>query len=658
MVFRSLAAAACAVVFVVACGSGRAETPVAPASAAAQAFAAPPAFYDVALSPDGGKIARIAQRDGLYFVDVFASSAPTTPVATYGLTQYNSANWVRWKDNERLLVSANIPTTRFGFLMWETRLWSFDAGLRSRVVMAPRIRRASPYYTSVQDRLLATLPDDPGGVLIAFEWYNGAEPGVQRANLETGLLTMVRPGGADVRSWLVDPAGQSFIGMAGEEGLPRIYRATRSSKITPIDLVGAGSIFDPLAFDGGPGRLVVASNHEGGTLGLYVYDLEQGFIETLYKSSEHDAEAVVMSPDMERVVGVIWTDSRRRVRWLNEEARARHDRIVALTRGEDATVLSETPDGRYAVATTLEGARTGEAFLVDLTQGSAQSLGRSTPSLDTIPAGQVEPISFDAPDGVTIPGFLTLPPGVDRSRARNLPFVVLPHGGPHARDSADFDFLAQFFASRGYGVLQPNFRGSAGYGEAFRAAGDRQWSGAVLEDVAAGTRWAISEGLADPSRICVVGWSFGGYLSLMSAAEHGDLYRCAAAVAPVTDIPGLIRHETRFIGGRNAMARMFGVGWSDHWTNSRASPVSRARDMHIPIFMASGSGDDVVPQAQTAAMFAALRSADADLEYLDLPGAVHSVTREPDRVRLLAALEAFVDRNTQPRPVSSAAGAF
>lgn len=639
-------------------GGQSSSTTEAVVSAAARAFAAPPAFYDMAVSPDGGKLARIAQRGGLYFVDVFETSDVTKPAATFGLSQYTFANWLRWKDNDRLLVGASIPSSRFGFLMWETRLWAFDAGLKNRVAMVRGSRRGARYYTAFQDRVLAVLPEDPNGVLIAFDWFNGAQPGVQRVDLNSGDVSTVRSGGAEIRDWLVDPDGQVFIGSADVEGQPRLYRATRGSNIAPVPLIGAGTIFDPLAFDGAQRRLAVASNHEGGTTGLYVYDLDRGFVETLYKSAEHDAEAVVLSPDSSRVDGVVWTDNFRRVRWLNDAARARHDRIVALTGGEDADVISQTPDGRFAVATTIEDARRGEAFLVDLTQGTSKSLGRLSPTLDAIPAGRVEAISFTAPDGLEIPGYLTLPPGIERTQARHLPFVILPHGGPHARDSADFDFLAQFFASRGYGVLQPNFRGSSGYGEAFLAAGDRQWSGAVLDDVAAGTRWAVSQGLADPSRICIVGWSSGGYLSLMSAAEHGDLYRCAAAVAPVTDIPALIQYETRFVGGRSAMSRMFGIGLRNHLANRRASPVARVRDMHIPIFLIAGSGDDVVPPHQPAALYAAARAAHIDFDYLDLPGAVHSVTREPDRVRLLAAPEGFVDRNTQPRSASASSGAF
>lgn len=614
-----------------------------PVSADAAAFGAAPAFHDIAVSPSGTRIARIAQIDGRYRVEVWDPSNLSAAKAVYRLSRYNIANWLVWKSDARLLVSTSEPLDRFGFLMFETRLSVFDADLTNRVRLPQGRRRPPTGYPAFQDRLIDLLPDDPDGVLIAFNWAAADEPAAQRVDLNTGQLTTVQSGGSSIRRWLFDPSGGVFIGIGETAAGTTVFRATEGSGLAPAPIPGAGGIFRPLALDGSANRLVVASNHEAGPIGIHVYDLAAGrFAETLFKSPLYDAESVLLSADGRTVDGVVWTGHRRQVLWLNEAAQTRHDRMVALTGSEDLAVASQSPDGRHAVVITGENGRPAGSVLVDMQTGAATSLWRLSPALDARSTSAAQAVTYTAPDGVEIPAYLILPPGMQRAHAHALPFVVLPHGGPSARDSEEFDFLAQFLAARGYGVLQPNYRGSSGYGEAFRRAGDHQWGEAVLQDVSAGAQWLVDEGLADPGRICVVGWSFGGYLALMSTVEHAELYRCAGAIAPVTDIPQIITYSRMFRGGRDEMARMFGVGWSDHGRNARASPINRVREMRNPVFLAYGTGDDVVPVVQGYELYRAMRSAGVNMRVLEVPGADHSMSRQPDRTLLLASLEAFL----------------
>lgn len=626
-------------------------SPNPPVSANAAAFGAAPAFHDVAISPDGARIARIVQHEDRYRIEVWDVRDLTTPRASYTFSRYNIANWLIWKSNDRLLVSTSEPRDRFGFLMFETRLSVFSPDLTNRVGLAKSGQRLPVGYPAFQDRLIDLLPHDPDGILIAFNWAAAHEPAVQRADLNTGRLTTVRSGGANIQQWLFEPKENVFIG-AGETATgPVVFRATEASGLAPVAIVGAGSIFRPLALDGAAHRLVVASNHEAGPVGVYVYDLgERRFVETLFKSPRYDADAVVLSADGSRVDGVVWIDDRRRVAWLNEAAQTRHDRLQALTGSDDLVVTSQSRDGRHAIVLTGEEGRPAGSVVVDMTTDTVTPLWRLSPALDTLTASATQAVAYTASDGVEIPAYLTLPPGMTRDEARGLAFVVLPHGGPSARDSEEFDFLAQFLASQGYGVLQPNYRGSSGYGEAFRRAGDHQWSQAVLQDVSAGAQWLMDEGLADPARVCVVGWSFGGYLALMSVVEHPELYRCAGAVAPVTNIPQIIAYSRMFRGGRDEMARMFGIGWSNHSRNAHASPINRVREMNKPVFLAYGTGDDVVPVAQGHEMYRAMRGARVDMRVLEIPGADHSMTRQPDRTLLLASLEIFLAEHLGAAP--------
>src|SRR5690606_36518700 len=186
----------------------------------------------------------------------------------------------------------------------------------------------------------------------------------------------------------------------------------------------------------------------------------------------------------------------------------------------------------------------------------------------------------------------SLPPGTAAKPERPLPTVIFPHGGPQSRDVAAFDPLVQLMTSRGYAVFQLNFRGSTGYGREFREAGHRQWGQAMQDDVTDGTRWLIGEGYSDSDRICIVGWSYGGYAALMGAVKEPDLYRCASSIAGVTDLPATLRHRRPFLLG-NIPTRFIGDLWKGRASLRENSPVNRAADFHVPVLLAHGTRDRV-----------------------------------------------------------------
>jgi dipeptidyl aminopeptidase/acylaminoacyl peptidase len=180
-------------------------------------------------------------------------------------------------------------------------------------------------------------------------------------------------------------------------------------------------------------------------------------------------------------------------------------------------------------------------YLVDFATGRADIAGESYPGLAGVTLGEVRFIDYAARDDVEIPAFLTLPPGLGE---KNLPLVVLPHGGPHAHDTGDFNWWTQFLATRGYAVLQPQFRGSTGYGAAHRKAGYGQWGGLMQDDVTDGVKAMIKNGLADPARICIAGASYGGYAALAGAAFTPEMYACAISVNGISDLPALLGYVT------------------------------------------------------------------------------------------------------------------
>ena len=192
----------------------------------------------------------------------------------------------------------------------------------------------------------------------------------------------------------------------------------------------------------------------------------------------------------------------------------------------------------------------GALMIYDEKLGGASLLSAMRPDILASDIGQTIPVSYTARDGESIPAYVTLPVSItETSQLKNLPFIVWPHGGPYARQSLEFDYFAQFFATRGYGVLQMNFRGSAGYGKTFKEAGRENWV-VMQEDVEDGTRWLLSNGYADPDRTCIAGWSYGGYAALMGAINHPDLYARAISMAGVTDLKDMITHIKKYRFGK------------------------------------------------------------------------------------------------------------
>jgi dipeptidyl aminopeptidase/acylaminoacyl peptidase len=250
----------------------------------------------------------------------------------------------------------------------------------------------------------------------------------------------------------------------------------------------------------------------------------------------------------------------------------------------------------------------------------------------------VNPVRYLARDGQAIAAYLTVPRG---ATPENLPLVVMPHGGPQARDTQSFNFLVQFLASRGYAVFQPNFRGSTGYGKAFEQAGFKQWGGLMQDDVTDGAEWLVGQGIADPDRMCIVGWSYGGYSAAMGAVKTPDLFRCAASINGVLDLVRQISEDKEYIGGRKWTEHM---GLSDEKAKE-VSPYHRAEAIRVPLLIVQALDDSRVTREQGQRMARRLERLDKPVEYVEITQGGHALSNQSARLVLLNALEKFLAQN-------------
>jgi dipeptidyl aminopeptidase/acylaminoacyl peptidase len=284
----------------------------------------------------------------------------------------------------------------------------------------------------------------------------------------------------------------------------------------------------------------------------------------------------------------------------------------------------------------------GSYYLYDTAKGPSL-LGRAHPRMTPAELGEMLVIKYPARDGTKIPGYLTLPAG---KGSKNLPMVVMPHGGPELRDYVTFDNWAQMFANRGYAVFQPNFRGSGGYGKRYLEAGYRQWGRLMQDDITDGVKALIKDGTADPNRICIVGASYGGYAALAGGAFTPELYKCVVSIAGVSDLVAMIENDRFEGGGRDSFRFRYWKTWvGDPRTDAQEmkafSPVSHAAKFTAPVLLIHGREDDNVVPTQSLAMEKALKKAGKPVEYILVDYQGHSFVG-PARLDLLKNMERFV----------------
>lgn len=303
-----------------------------------------------------------------------------------------------------------------------------------------------------------------------------------------------------------------------------------------------------------------------------------------------------------RVIGVSYTTDKAEVHYLDPELKRLSG---ALSRGLPDLPLvhfnDSSQDERKLLLWAGSDVDPGRYYLLDRDAKGLTELALSRAALEGRPLAKVQHIEFQAADGTKIPAYLTRPPG---SEGRKLPAIVMPHGGPSARDSWGFDWLAQFWVNRGYVVLQPNFRGSDGYGDAwFQANGFQSWE-AAIGDVADAGQWLVSQGIADPAKLVVSGWSYGGYAALQAAAVRPDLFRAVIAIAPVTD---LARLKEEWSGWSNYRVTRDFIGSGPHI--EQGSPARQAARIKAPVLMFHGSYDRNVNVRQSRLMADRLKQA-------------------------------------------------
>lgn len=397
--------------------------------------------------------------------------------------------------------------------------------------------------------------------------------------------------------------------------------------------------FYPTAVDAAM-NVAYGFRHLDGRASLYSVKLDDTLEEHLvYSHPSVDISGVLQIGRHERVVGATYLTDRAQTEIFDQNvakllASLRHAlKDQPLIQISDASV-----DESVLIVVAGSDSDPGVYYLFDRKSHELNVFNVRRRELEGVSLASMKSVSYPSGDGVEIPAYLTLPPG--RENAKGLPAIVLPHGGPGSRDAWGFDWLPQFYAHQGYAVLQPEFRGSAGYGDAwFQNNGFRSWRTAI-DDVLNAGRWLVKEGIADPSQLAIVGWSYGGYAALQSAVVDPGLFRAVVAIAPVTDLPDLIEAHRHFTDYE--LVRGF-VGDGPHLHDG--SPIEHVKEMRAPMLLFHGTSDLNVPYYQSKHFVEKRQAAGGAVELVTFTDLEHQLADSEARATLLQRSDEFLRKS-------------
>nr|WP_137678012.1 S9 family peptidase [Parerythrobacter lutipelagi] len=605
-------------------------------------FAARSELSMARVSPDGKQIAGLLDLEGIPTVVLF-DAATRQPTGKFGTGEKYDIEWLRWAGNSKLLVSISESGDFYGDEVLYTRLLLVNLATLETHYLEPR---GSRRRASVVDGDNVIHVDDAGRyALVSMQKAVNEYPSVLRFELNEdkspSTVQHPRPG---VWTWYADNTGVVRVGTGWYRNRLRVYYRANGDK--DLELVAKFEEDDPIerfwdvaAIIGGSDQGYVLRSNDNGRVGLHLFDYAKGeIVETIYENPDWDLDSVSIRDG--KPYAAYYTDDRERVVWFDEDRKRMQSMLDSAMKEEQVWISSSSEDGSRMLVYGGGENDPGALYVFSPNAKKLDQFAELRPGVDFRQLARPMGVTYQSRDGKDIRAYLTLPRGRE---AKGLPLIILPHGGPYGiRDKLEYNDEVQLLANRGYAVLQPNYRGSGGYGEAFMELGRGQIGRQMQDDLDDAMDWAIEQGIAAKDKVCVVGGSYGGYAALWAVIRNPERYRCAASWAGVTDFDSQLKYDRNFFtrkAGRRWRERV--EGGADFDLDS-ISPASNAARLTRPILLAHGEDDSVVPFSQFKKMRGALEKTDADVEYLVIEDEGHSFTKWQNEKAWYDALLAFL----------------
>jgi dipeptidyl aminopeptidase/acylaminoacyl peptidase len=471
-----------------------------------------------------------------------------------------------------------------------------------------------------------------------------------RLNATTGVLTLLAENPGNIDEWLTDHQGKLRVAKASDgSNTTLLYRETEDQPFRPVLTTDFRETLQPVCFTF-DNRLVYALSNLGrDKTALVKYDLANAReLELIFEHPQVDAKGLFYSKKRQTLTRVSYTTWKTEFKFLDPVAAQQFDALRRqLPKDEIAITAANRAEDRYIVRTYSDRSL-GAYYLYETETDRLTKLADVSPWLNPAALSETKPISYPSRDGLTIHGYLTLPPGAPPKR---LPVVVNPHGGPWARNRWGFNAEVQFLANRGYAVLQVNFRGSTGYGRRFWEASFKQWGRAMQDDISDGVQWLIKEGIADPKRIAIYGGSYGGYATLAGVTFTPDLYACGIDYVGISNLFTFLQTIPAY--WKPVLDQLYAmIGHPEHDAEllRAASPVFHADRIKVPLLIAQGAQDPRVNVNESDQMVRALRERGLAVEYLVKENEGHGFRLEENRFEFYEAMEQFLQRHLSGQP--------
>ncbi|MFZ0267938.1 alpha/beta hydrolase family protein [Caulobacter sp.] len=618
-----------------------------------EAFGQLPAIDSVEISDDGQSLAYIRGSEGKRYVVVQTVGGDLIAMTDVGLAKVRS---VDWGDADHVLITTSvagaIDNRDFVAIKGERYIiYSFNIRTKKTARLMDRSTEEA-LNAALSDVVPGTYKGKSVGYLMGYTIGGEGRRDIYRVDLDTGVGVIHQMGSDEFHDFVISQNGQvaarTFESSAGRwrmevaaPGKPWVPAGTLATgTIDGTSLHGFGRTLDTV--------LTYAKGENNDDWNLVEIDRATGKAGEIV-NPDHRTGNLIHAQDG-RLVGISYTDTYPVYEFYDPKLTAAWALVSQAFDGKAVRLSSWSADfGKLVI--NVEG--TGDAgswYVIDPAAKSAKRIGATYPGITPTDVAEVRLVRYKAADGLALTGYLTLPSGKD---PKKLPLVVLPHGGPQRNDPVGFDWWSQALASRGYAVFQPQFRGSSGFGNDFVEAGHGQIGRKMQTDISDGVKVLARTGMIDPKRACIAGASYGGYAALAGVTIEQGLYRCAVAVAPVSDWGRMMTSEAISTGGSKGVTvsywkRFTGATSAADPMLDTISPARQASKADAPILMVHGRDDTVVPFEQTDVMIKALKAAGKPVDLVTLAAEDHWLSREPTRIQMLKATIEFIEKHNPP----------
>uniref|UniRef100_A0A486XUM1 Prolyl oligopeptidase family protein n=1 Tax=Rheinheimera sp. BAL341 TaxID=1708203 RepID=A0A486XUM1_9GAMM len=630
------------------CSGSAKELPV-------KAFASAPTIDNLRISPDGTKLSMIqtldSEKEQLVLVKLFDLQSGEQRFLVKADSRDLTIYSVIWANNKQLLMRARYASHRYGTPVTETRLMIIDIETgKNRSIINGQLQRKLVRPPQFQSNIVDLMPSDEHHFLLALDGFSyGSGTSVVKVNLNGELYEIVAHGREHLYDWIADRQHRPRIAMFRDdtryEVKEKLGDSTEFRTLWQFDAFSEQEVW-PIGFDAAPNILYVSAYHDGRRAIFKTNPAEpKPQLELVKADDNYDVPADISYSWQDNKVIAVGSD------YIDPQYQAFQKALDLALPDADNVIVSMSHDQNRYIVESSSGTHAGSYLLGDRKDKSMTFLLHKYSQLDPELMVAKQKIQYQARDGLSIEGYLTTPLGYQQNEtAAALPTIIFPHGGPISFDDDGFDYWTQFFANRGFAVLQMNFRGSHGYGFDFKQMGLQGWGLQMQDDVEDGTRWLINQGIADPKRICIVGASYGGYAALMGAVKTPDLYQCAVSFAGVTDVEALVKAQ-RYYTNYEVVKKQVG---DDFKLLEQRSPVNHAAKIKVPVLLIHGTKDRSVRVEQSRDMYKALKRQDKDVQYIELEDGDHYLSTNSHRLQTFQAMDSFLKQHLKA-PVQQAA---